>query len=333
MPDLISMPGLTEAAAIARTREILPTALDTAGLRDRIAAEIRIGAVFTARGTNAQFLTVIKDVMAKLSAGEIGMADARVILGETLRAIGYTPESGFPDTPAGAVPPAVAGSLQDLRSFRRLDLIVRTNLAIAQGRAQQLRGHLPAELEASPCWELVREFERDAPRNWNETENQEGDPRWTIAGGLMTAGRMIAPKGDPVWGELGSSGNFDDALDVDFPPFAFNSGMRWREVPREECLALGVTASDGTPLDQFLTTAPRTTAGALPAPMPRMSTRKMDRELRDAWLESTHAKTDPQKPDTAVAPTPADAAGKDFSMDAIIARARARSAARKGGAR
>jgi hypothetical protein len=90
-----------------------------------------------------------------------------------------------------------------------------------------------AEMFTFPAWELIRRFDRNEPRDWIE--------RWQSVGGeIREDGRMIALKVDLIWDELGSSGNFDDALDVNHAPFAFNSGMRQRAVPREECLRLGM---------------------------------------------------------------------------------------------
>ena len=54
---------------------------------------------------------------------------------------------------------------------------------------------------------------------------------------------MIALKGHPIWEQLGSSANFNDALDVDYPPFAFRSGMWVRPVDRATCVALGFDLS------------------------------------------------------------------------------------------
>jgi|GEM_PF-3377016 len=61
---------------------------------------------------------------------------------------------------------------------------------------------------------------------------------------LLDNGRMIARKDSPIWSELGSSANFDDALDVEYPPFAFNSGMWVRDIDRDEALALGLIEAD-----------------------------------------------------------------------------------------
>jgi hypothetical protein len=102
------------------------------------------------------------------------------------------------------------------------------------GAGQKFRGEHADMLPSYPAWELVRVMPVMVPRDWPS--------RWTIAGGKFAiGGRMIALKGDPIWGELGSYDNFPDALGVDYPPFAFNSGMGWKAVSTEECQRLGIT--------------------------------------------------------------------------------------------
>jgi hypothetical protein len=67
--------------------------------------------------------------------------------------------------------------------------------------------------------------------------------RWVAAGGeLYEKGtRMIALKGSPVWTALGAGqGGYTDTLGNPFAPFAFGSGYGLRELPRGECLMIGV---------------------------------------------------------------------------------------------
>jgi len=265
------------AAATAELRDVLPTWLGSQGIRDGIAAELRARAFFVSRCGVADILSLVKDLATRMAAGDMDMASARVTLLQAIRAIGYTPAGGFPGTPEGAVPPAVEGTLQDLTSKRRLDLILNTQLDLTKGRGQQLRGLRPGRLEQFPAYELVRLGARAVPRNWHA--------RWTIAGGqAVSGGRLIALKGDPVWGELGGSGNFDDALDVDFPPFAFNSGMGWVEVSAEKCRALGVTGPDGETVDEWLAKSHPLTVGRQDAamPPPQISMTGIDPALQNA---------------------------------------------------
>jgi len=281
-----------------------------------------------------------------IANGEMNEATARVTLLETLRALRYTPKGGFPDTPPGAVPPALKGTLQDLSSFRRLDLIVRTQRQLMQGAGQQYRGHEAARLAAFPAWELVRVFEVTAPRNWDGSAPTKADPRsrWTIAGGqlfgpgeeqtgMSVSRRMIALKGDPVWGELGATGNFSDALDVDHPPFAFNSGMGWREVSLATCVQLGVTGPDGQSIRQFHSgmERPKVMAGTLPLPTPVMSLKKVDPKIVKRFEEATGATVAPDGKATFSDRQAARDARKKALMDKAVKRAADAYAAKNGG--
>jgi hypothetical protein len=296
MPALITGPE-TVAAQVAGIRDLLPTSLGTAEIRDALAADLRARSVFSARATNATFLDSIKMVIDELAAGKTNHATARWYLSETLKELGYDPEDGgFPDAP-GEVEPALAGTLQDLRSRTRLDLIIRTQLALVRGRGQQLRGTTPEALRQFPAWELVRAIDRRVKRKWGGVHDgtpprRGGDvdprPRWIIAGGTPTEdGRLIALKGDPIWGELGTSENFDDALDVDFPPFAFNSGMRWVEVSRGECIELGITGPNGETIDEWQAmTHPLLVDTQSGLPAPQASVKNLDPEIRKAFEKS-----------------------------------------------
>jgi hypothetical protein len=272
-----------DAFKAAQARGAMPTDLGSAELRE-LSAGMRARSVFTARGTNAIFASKLKEMIGQLAAGDIGESEVRVTLLETLKALNYTPEGGFPGD-AGKVPPAVRGSLQDLSSFRRLDLIVRTQIDLMTGAGQQMRGLDPQRLAISPCWELVRMVPVRVPRDWKQ--------RWADVGGKLYDGRMIAPKGDLIWGELGSS--FDDSLDVDYPPFAFNSGMGWREVSAQTATTLGVTSSDGKPWEEFISGVerPRVLAGQVPLPAPKLSMKGVDPAIVKKLEEEVKSFTKP----------------------------------------
>lgn len=269
-----------DAFQAAFARRGLATTLDTAGLRE-LSVQVRNLSVFSARMSSAAVASELKVIIDQLSNDQLGLADARSGLLEALVRSGYTPEGGFPGTPAGEVPPAVAGTLQDLRSFRRVDLIVGTQLEIVNGLAQKRRGTQPEILAEWPAWELVRGEDRLEPRDWVARLQVIG--REAVRDGGRT--RIIFLKGDPAWGELGSSGNFDDALDVDHAPFAFSSGMVLVAVRRDEVERLEITGPDGESVDDFLASRPFTADGRQPLPEPRISTRGID----PALLESIRA--------------------------------------------
>lgn len=245
---------MTAAEILARAAErgLLPTNLGSAEIRENIAADIRRASLFLSRGTNLHFLGALANILDALAVGAMNDADARLALMEEARSLGYTPEGGFPGDPA--VPPARRGSLQDLASTRRTQFVLDTQASIIFGEGQKAAGEDPQAAWAYPAWELIRVYERAVPRGMVMLQGvlvpkpEEGwEARFVEAGGELVQGRVIALKGDPVWARLGSSEIFDDALDIDHPPFAFNSGKRWRAVPRAECVALGLIRPDYDP--------------------------------------------------------------------------------------
>ena len=288
------IPGpLMDALRAAQARGALPTSLDTAGLRE-LGAEILARSTFTARGTSAVYADQLKRLVEQIAGGNLDAASMRVTLLETLRMLGHTPEGGFPDAPAGSVPPALRGTLQDLSSARRLNLIIDTQRGLMRGAGWQARGSTPHRLQQFPAWELVRVQGVHMPRAWKPQDGGtppirrrvvDARPRWTIAGGRLYDGRMIALKGDPVWGELGSYENFDDALGVDHPPFAFNSGMGWREIDRGEVASLGVRGPNGETAAEYHggENRPRTMAGPLPQTPPSINVSRMDPAIRERF--------------------------------------------------
>ena len=244
MPRILTEPRTPlDAFRIGRERGVLPTSLGTQEIREELAGELRSKSVFSARVTSAVFLEQVKLVVNSITGDERGegdervsgmsLAEGRVVLREALDALGYTPEGGFPDSDA-VVPPAVEGTLQDLRSRRRLNLIIETQAALLQGAGQKLRGL--DVIDFFPAWELVRFESAEVPRDWEERFDQAGGTILVDEDGRR---RLVAHKNDPVWDALGDSALFDDALDVDHPPFAFTSGMGWREVRGSEWRTLG----------------------------------------------------------------------------------------------
>ena len=299
MPSIDPM-SIFDAARSAAARTAMETTLGTSGLREK-GMQILARSAFTARGSNAIYASELKRIIDELSSGNISEGQARTALWECLKALGYTPEGGFPDAPPGEVPPAVAGSLQDLSSFQRRDLIVSTQIDLMRGVGQQTRGHTPDRLRQFPAWELVRVSSSKAPRHWGGVEmggpkDALTVPRWTIAGGRLAAGKMVAFKGDPVWGELGHYENFDDALGVDHPPFAFNSGMGWREVGADEAERLGVSGPHFETADEWFAKAPIVMAGKLPLPTPQISFADVDPDIIEAFKKSTDATANAANP-------------------------------------
>lgn len=222
----------SHALDIASARGLLPSELDTVEMRRQIAADIRRNAVFSARTTNARYLQALKERIARLLAGgrDNDWAQLRLELRKELQRLGYTPARGFRGDKALDIPPAEPGSLRDLSSDLRLNLILDTQQKLMRGASQKARGTDGSRLRQFPAWELVRLFPRRVPRGSADSGSQGWAARFIEAGAQLHDGRMIALKTDPVWAALGDSAIFSDALDTDHPPFAFNSGMGWREI-------------------------------------------------------------------------------------------------------
>jgi len=195
-----------------------------------------------------EFLCDLANVLDDFLAGNINQADARLRLLKSLDEQGYYPLTGFA-LQAGFVPPAVKGSLRDFSSAKRLNLILETQESLVYGAARKKSG-LDA-LDIEPAWELIRTQYSAVPRGFRKTAvglipvpGASWQERWTTCGGTLFEGeRMIALKTDPIWGMIGDSATFPDALDVDYPPFAFNSGYSWVGMSREECDELGIDYS------------------------------------------------------------------------------------------
>jgi hypothetical protein len=234
----------SEAVAELHRKQLLPTTLSSGELR-AIDARIREESVLSARTPHAGYLQDVKDGLADLLAGDTNIATVRAYLQDSLDFLDYHPERGFGDELSEGIPPAREGSLQDLSSDRRLNLLLETKLRQEANRGFQLAGQDDFALYAWPAYELVRIYPRRIPRGEEERDPSESWPeRWEECGGEFYDGRMIARKDDPIWSELGNSERFDDGLDSEVPPFAFGSGYGWREVSREECIELGVISED-----------------------------------------------------------------------------------------
>ena len=183
-----------------------------AGLRDR--------AFFMAKVEEQRILHAARRGVADILESGKSASEVRRDLREVLKRLHYDPGEK-------------RGTVQDLTTRRRLDVMIETNVGQARGWAQHMRATTEGALAAFPAYELVRVKQRRAPRDWRV--------RWRAAGGRLYAeGRMIALKTDPVWAAISRFGN-------PFPPFDYNSGMGLDDVGRRECVRLGVIDADTPP--------------------------------------------------------------------------------------
>lgn len=131
------------------------------------------------------------------------------------------------------------GSLTDLTSEKRINLVIKTNVELSQGAGHFIQANDPNVVEAFPAQELVRfearKMERDWPGRWRIAAAVAGDV--DAARVLESTGRMVALKESGIWSELG---NAEDGLGNPYPPFAFNSGMWVQDVSYDEAITLGL---------------------------------------------------------------------------------------------
>jgi hypothetical protein len=243
------------AREAAAGRRVLGTTLRARELT-ALGADVRRLAVFSAQQANLEFVQEIADTLDELMLGPTAER-------ETLRAAGEAPlQLSGPEATRRLMKladelelkprdPDQEGTIQDVRTFGRADLIVRTQQDIAAGFGRYVAENDESVLDAYPARELIRVTSPADPkreRNWKA--------RWAAAGGRLYDGRMIAAKDSEVWQRLGDgAGGYGDALGNPFPPFAFNSGMDVEEVGREEAVALGVIQPRQTVRPDSLTLA------------------------------------------------------------------------------
>lgn len=219
-----------EAIDSRRVKSILPTTGTTADIK-KIAPALRERAIFSARVTNARLLGAIDGMVNQVlnpsrvidpETGEerpalpgefMDPATFRVRMTETLKALGFEPD------------PAVRGTLKDLFSPIRQNLILDMQTKQANNFGYWQQGQERSILDAWPAQELFREEIRNEPRDWFST--------WQSNGGQIFGGRMIALKNTPIWTSISAFG-------VPYPPYDFGSGMGVRDVPRDEAIELGV---------------------------------------------------------------------------------------------
>lgn len=206
-------------------RGLMPTSANSAQLSG-LPPALLDEAFFSSKVSDARILQAARDRVAAILQPEgaapgasMNTATAREQLRQVLASIGYAPEPGR------------EGSIQDLTSEHRLDLIVDQNVAMARGRGEWAATQDADILDMWPCQEFYRAEERVQKRNW--------PVRWRAAGGEIYAGRMIARKDDPVWIGINRFG-------VPWMPADFGSGMDVRDISRDEAIALGVISSDET---------------------------------------------------------------------------------------
>jgi hypothetical protein len=291
-----------EAMGRLEEKQLLPTSMSSAEIRELLAADVRDRALFSARTTKAAILEDYRTSLGALVNGTHTNAEVRAWMQESYDALGYSPEHGFAGDEDLQIPPAEKGDLRDLSSNSRIDLVLRTNVSQMANYGYREQGQSEFSLYAYPAYELVRIYPRRVPRGLKEVKGaivedpgQDWPSRWYEVGGQFygsmidgIGGRMIARKDSPIWAKLGSTEIFRDALGTDLPPFAWNSGYGWKSVRRDECIKLGVIKES----DEVQRTAGRPVNAGLqadvsqmPAPVVKAITEGLDAEIEDGKVK------------------------------------------------
>lgn len=234
-----------EAVRQLAARKIMPTSLSSADL-GQLNKQLLNNSVTSARTTLGGLLDnyksgiesiinpgqVLREGAAQTVTEGFNPASLRGFIKDYLRSISYAPGAGE------------EGTIKDLSSSGRIDLVVKTLTEMTQGAGHFIQQNSdPEVVDAWPALELVRFEERKEPRDWEQ--------RWRIAAQvagdalanavLEREGRMVALKSSEIWQALGDgAGGYTDTLGNPFPPFAFKSGMWTEEVSRKETEEMGL---------------------------------------------------------------------------------------------
>ncbi len=265
---------LPDAWKLLDAKQSIPAELRTAEWA-MLPQWLRERAFYMAGVSQAELLDTFRGEVSAIAAGKASIPEAEKRLSQYLDASGYQPA------------PGQQGTIKDLSFWRRMRVSLRTNVELLQGWGQQQRGLQRGAMMAFPAWELVRIMARHHPRH-----NPDWHTRWSLAGGKLHAGRMIALKDSPVWLELGS---FSDGMGVDYPPFAWGSGMGWRAIGLSDAEKLGVIPADWSPPPRRAVSSPNETLECTPQISERALRDELERRMRGLaeWQGDKLIFTDP----------------------------------------
>lgn len=212
-------------ADIILRKALVGSGLDSSGW-STIQAGIRDRAFFSSQVNQAKIVYAMRKNVADLVGGGKSPSEVRRDLRAYLDSIGYDAGEN-------------RGTIKDLMTKARLDVMMKTNADQAKGYASHLRATTAGAILAFPAYELIRVQQRKMPRDWHS--------RWIKAANAVgwegvsrDTDRMIALKTSPVWAELSVFGN-------PFPPFDYNSGMGIRDIAKSVCREIGLLGKDEQP--------------------------------------------------------------------------------------
>jgi len=240
MPTFSFKP-FAEALQRLQGQSLLPTSGGTYDL-SQLPADVRERAFFSARVVNADILQQAYDLISRGVGGgsrddagnyvpgsSVNLATFRLEMKDYLKSISYQPEAGE------------EGTLKDLTSDKRLQVIYKTNVEMAQGYGAYIQQQNPDSLDAYPAQELYRLEDRKERRPWGQRWNDairelgmDNTSAMPVADSYADEG-MFALVNDPIWITISRFG-------LPYPPFDFGSGMWVRDISRLEAQEMGLLA-------------------------------------------------------------------------------------------
>jgi hypothetical protein len=244
--DWLSTSEFREAVKHLQAKQLMPTNLSSAEISQQLSAAMRRQSFFSATNTIDEILAAMKSAVQSIVNPQqvlrpgatqtvtegFNPASARAAIAQYFQELGYKPDEG------------TEGTLKDLSSSKRIDLVVDTNVKLAHGAGRYVQQNAdPDVVDLWPALNFVRFEERAEPRDWEQrwrlAASVAGDPR--AAAALELHGQMAALKSSGIWQALGDGeGGYTDTLGNPYPPFAFGSGMWTEELSREEAEDLGL---------------------------------------------------------------------------------------------
>lgn len=185
---------------------------------NQVQAAFRNRAFLSSQVAQANIIQAMRGRVAEYAERGVDISEARKLMRADLKRMDYKPESGD------------EGTIKDLFSKARLDVILKHNLRQARGMIHRASGMSPGAFAAFPAWEFKR-------TGWRREERKDWPERWRKAGGKVYGSRMIALKTDSVWERLSVFGN-------PFPPFDWGSGMGVVDVDRATAIELGLVTDE-----------------------------------------------------------------------------------------
>lgn len=236
-----------EAVRQLAAKKLMPTSLTSAELQEVQRAILR-NSVFSAQ-------TTIEGLLDRYKSGISSIIDPKQVLRpdkEVTVTEGFNPATlrTFIKDYLGSIgyqaPEGKEGTIQDLSSDGRINLVVKTGVQTQHGAGRFIQQNKDAEVVNSwPGLAFVRFEDRKEPRGWDganglwlQAARRAGDDQAIQAWG--NTGRMVALKSSGIWEELGNPDYVEGGLGNPYPPFAFGSGMWTEELDRKECEELGL---------------------------------------------------------------------------------------------